>query len=129
LWELFDAEYLSRTSPIELLAWSVADGSTGPRHVRATLCVDGEVEEIHAAANGPLEAFTLALSQAGLDADVLSYSEHAVSSGRDSAAAYIELRHRGVTRWGVAIDNSVLSASIRAVMSALNRTISTQGDR
>ncbi|MDP9444985.1 MAG: hypothetical protein M3P83_11805 [Actinomycetota bacterium] len=59
---------------------------------------------------------------------ILDFAEQALTSGQDSAAAvYVELRHKNQTRWGVGIDTSVLTASIQAVISAVNRARTCNG--
>ena len=73
--------------------------------------------------NGPIAAFVHALERSlGLEVDVVDYAEHALSAGHEaSAAAYVELTdgHKAV-RWGVGIDKSISSASLKAVVSAIN---------
>jgi 2-isopropylmalate synthase len=76
--------------------------------------------------NGPIDAFVAAL---GLDIRVMDYHEHAIGSGADArAACYVELRvANGPTLFGAAIDNNILTASFKAVLSAVNRQIALQG--
>ena len=77
--------------------------------------------------NGPIAAFCEALSEAdlglgGLNVRVLDYAEHALTSGRDAeAAAYLEIEVGDRVLWGVATSESIVQASLRAVVSALNR--------
>jgi 2-isopropylmalate synthase len=77
--------------------------------------------------NGPIAAFCAALSPidlglGGVSVRVLDYAEHALSSGGDAqAAAYVECDVDGETRWGVGMDANIVTASIRAVASAVNR--------
>ncbi|MBW8482375.1 2-isopropylmalate synthase [Actinomadura parmotrematis] len=124
LWELFRAEYLDRADggPVELVGWRTA--STGPaRHdFTGTLRTGGTEREHTGTGNGPLDALTAALAGAGVRVDVLDYSEHTVEPGQNAAAvAYAECRVDGVTCWGAGQDTSVLTASVRAVLSAVNR--------
>ena len=78
--------------------------------------------EISGAGNGPLAAFVDALGTVGFDVAVLDYSEHAMSAGEDAqAAAYVEASVDGRTVWGVGIAPSITTASLRAVVSAVNR--------
>ena len=80
--------------------------------------------EISGAGNGPLAAFVHALGDVGFDVAVLDYSEHAMSAGDDAqAAAYVEASVAGRTVWGVGIAPSITTASLRAVVSAVNRRI------
>ncbi len=84
--------------------------------------VDGVEREIVGAGNGPLAAFVDALSAIGFDISVLDYSEHALSAGEEAqAAAYVEASVGGKTVWGVGIATSITTASLRAVVSAVNR--------
>ncbi|AJT62175.1 hypothetical protein T261_0485 [Streptomyces lydicus] len=72
--------------------------------------------------NGPLAAFCAAPAAAGHPVDFVSYAEHATASGPDSAAvAYVRCRTGGAAYWGAGQDTSVLMASVRAVLSAVNR--------
>ena len=84
--------------------------------------IDGVETEIDGAGNGPLAAFVDALGAVGFDVNVLDYSEHAMSSGEEAqAAAYVEASIGGKTVWGVGIATSITTASLRAVVSAVNR--------
>ena len=119
---LFDAEFVERTSPVTLVDWEVFEGSAQPHRVTAVLSVDGVETKVAGEGTGPLDAFAHALGAAGFDVEILDYSEHALTSGRDSrAAAYVEVAHVGRTRWGVGISHSVLTASVEAIVAALNR--------
>jgi 2-isopropylmalate synthase len=72
--------------------------------------------------NGPIDAFVDALRAAGIVVELTDYSEHALSEGADAkAAAYVEARIGGRTRWGVGLDANIVTASLRAVVSAVNR--------
>jgi len=87
--------------------------------------VDGVEHEIAGKGNGPLAAFVDALGTVGFDVSVLDYSEHAMSSGEGArAAAYVEASIGGKTVWGVGIATSITTASLRAVVSAVNRAAS-----
>ena len=78
--------------------------------------------EIVGAGNGPLAAFVDALGAMGIEVSVLDYSEHALSAGEEAqAAAYVEASVGGKTVWGVGIATSITTASLRAVVSAVNR--------
>ena len=72
--------------------------------------------------NGPIDAFVDAVRHAGIAVEITDYSEHALSEGADAkAAAYVEARIGGRTRWGVGLDANIVTASVRAVVSAVNR--------
>ena len=90
--------------------------------INATVKINGVETEIKGAGNGPLAAFVDALGTVGFDVSVLDYSEHAMSAGDDAqAAAYVEASVSGRTVWGVGIAPSITTASLRAVVSAINR--------
>jgi 2-isopropylmalate synthase len=72
--------------------------------------------------NGPIDAYVQALQTLAVQVRVLDYHEHAMSSGGDAqAAAYVECDINGTTLWGVGLDPNILTASIKAVTSAVNR--------
>ena len=88
--------------------------------------VDGEIKELHGSGNGPLSAFVDAINGCstpdGFDVRVLDYAEHALSSGGDAiAAAYVECAVGDDIRWGVGLDANIVTASLKAVISAVNR--------
>jgi 2-isopropylmalate synthase len=123
MWEAFVAEYLPDDAPVRLVSHESTTGEDGSRVV-AQLDVDGEHRAVSGAGNGPIAAFVAALtSDLGLDIDVVDYSEHAVGAGSDATAvAYVETQSAdGAVRWGIGIDESITTASFRAVVSAVNR--------
>jgi 2-isopropylmalate synthase len=72
--------------------------------------------------NGPIAAFVAALATLGVDVRVLDYHEHAMSSGGDATAgAYLECAVGDRVLWGVGIDPNIVTASLKAVISAVNR--------
>ena len=74
--------------------------------------------------NGPIAAFVAALGERGVDVRVLDYTEHAMSSGGDAkAAAFVECQVGDRVLWGVGIDVNIVRASLKAVLSAVNRSI------
>jgi 2-isopropylmalate synthase len=123
MWEAFVAEYLPDDAPVRLVSHESTTGEDGSRVV-AQLDVDGEHRTMSGAGNGPIAAFVAALtSDLGVDIDVVDYSEHAVGAGSDATAvAYVETQSAdGAVRWGIGIDESITTASFRAVVSAVNR--------
>jgi 2-isopropylmalate synthase len=142
MWDAFAEEYLAPVLPLERIKQRVdaAEEDSGVTRIAATVKVDGAETEINGSGNGPLAAFVDALGHVGFDVAVLDYSEHAMSGGEDAqAAAYVEAsvtiassaqpgeagRHPSVsagrTVWGVGIAPSITTASLRAVVSAVNR--------
>jgi 2-isopropylmalate synthase len=95
----------------------------GTTRIDARVKVDGVERELSGEGNGPIAAFVHAL-QNGLDLaiEVLDYSEHSVSAGADaSAVAYVEARSPEGISWGVGIDPSIVAASLKSLLSAVNR--------
>jgi len=131
MWDVFSQEYLLPTTPIERIKQRVdaAEEDSGEDAVTATVKVNGVEKEISGSGNGPLAAFVDALSTIGYDVRVLDYSEHALTAGGDaSAASYVEAEVNGETVWGVGIASSITVASLRAVVSAVNRAHRVTGE-
>ncbi len=124
MWDAFYEEYLAPITPLERIRQKVdaAEVDGGTDTITAVVKIDGVEREIIGAGNGPLAAFCDALGAVGFDINVLDYSEHAMSSGEEAqAAAYVEASIGGRTVWGVGIATSITTASLRAVVSAVNR--------
>ncbi|MDQ3810011.1 MAG: 2-isopropylmalate synthase [Chloroflexota bacterium] len=122
LWRTFRAVYMPENPRLQLLHHeSTQDGEVAS--ITAHLLFEGEPVTATGTGNGPIAAFIDALERSvGLAVDVVDYAEHALSAGHEAnAAAYVELTDgaRSV-RWGVGIDHSILSASLKAVVSAIN---------
>jgi 2-isopropylmalate synthase len=126
MWDYFQDEYL----PNPAAPWgrfalrTIAQESTvdGETNVRVVIADRGAEVEIAGVGNGPIAAFCDALSSYGVDVRVLDYHEHAMSSGGDAAAAsYLECAVGGRVLWGVGIDPSIVTSSLKAVVSAVNR--------
>jgi 2-isopropylmalate synthase len=124
MWDAFADEYLSATRPLERIKQRVIGSEVdgGIDVIEATVKIDGVETEIRGEGNGPLAAFVDALGGVGIHVNVLDYSEHAMSAGQEAAAAaYVEASIGGRTVWGVGIATSITTASLRAVVSAVNR--------
>ncbi|WP_433758234.1 2-isopropylmalate synthase [Nocardia sp. CA-135398] len=124
MWDVFADEYLSPIRPLERMRQKVTASETdgGVDSITAVVKVDGVEQEITGAGNGPLAAFVDAIATVGFDVRVLDYSEHAMSAGDDAqAAAYVECAIGDKVVWGVGIATSITTASLRAVVSAVNR--------
>ncbi len=121
---LFEAEYLSVREPYELLSYRHESSDDGDR-LTAQVRSGDQTEEIAAAGNGPIAALVHALAERhDVAITVLDYHEHAMSTGEDAvAAAYIEADVDGLPVWGVGLHPSIVTASLRAVVNALNRAI------
>ena len=128
LWEIFEDEYL----PTESAPWGrfrlkgLSQTSEMNKDVQLTVQITdrGEPVELSGHGNGPIAAFCNILTNYGVDVRVLDFHEHALSSGGDaSAAAYLECAIGGDVFWGVGIDPNTTTASLKAVVSAINRAI------
>jgi 2-isopropylmalate synthase len=126
MWEVFLDEYL----PNDDAPWgrfrliSVSQDSTvgEPTTIGVVLTDRGEQVALTGTGNGPIAAFCDALAQRGVDVRVLDYAEHAMSAGGDaSAASYLECAIGSTVLWGVGIDPSIVTSSLKAVVSAVNR--------
>jgi 2-isopropylmalate synthase len=122
MWAIFAAEYLEAAEPVALLSheFSAADG--GQVRVQARIRSDGAEQFVTGTGNGPIAAFVTALAGVGRDVRVLDYAEHALSAGGDArAAAYLEVAVGDRVLWGIGVDANIVTASLRAVVSAVNR--------
>ncbi len=121
--EMFWKQYVDRTEPWELIHFH-ADGVDGVFQCRASARRAGEDVHLTGEGNGPIAAFVHALQESGVPAfEVADFKQHALSSGTEaSAISYIQIkRPGGLTRWGAGVDTNIELASIKAVLSALNR--------
>jgi 2-isopropylmalate synthase len=121
---MFWREYIERARPWELQAFET-ESKNGVVRCRARLLRDGKPVEFSGEGNGPLAALVHGFGKAGVPRfEIASYSEHALSAGEEaSAISYIQIKHPdGRARWGAGVDTNIELASVRAVLSALNRS-------
>jgi 2-isopropylmalate synthase len=121
MWKIFTAEYLIE-GDVRLNA--VHTSSTAGQHdaLRVRVYRGSTPHDLEGEGNGPVSAFVDAIKPLGLDVRVLDYHEHALSSGGDAtAAAYVECEIGDEVFWGVGMDANILTASLKAVVSAINR--------
>jgi 2-isopropylmalate synthase len=122
MWEIFYAEYLAPGS-LALLDHQTSSVVESKHALSAEISVDGREQQVEGVGNGPISAFCDALASVGVHARVLDYTEHALTAGTDAqAAAYVECEIGGQVCWGVGIDTNTVTASMRAVLSAVNRS-------
>ncbi len=122
MWEIFSAEYLAAGS-LALLDHQTSSVVESKHALAAEISVDGRAQQVEGVGNGPISAFCDALATVGARARVLDYTEHALTEGTDAqAAAYVECEIGGDVFWGVGIDANTVTASMRAVLSAVNRS-------
>lgn len=128
IWDLFADEYLhsaeedQRWGRFYPVSSTITSADEGHDVIESVIRVDGEETTVVGRGNGPIAAFINALEPLGVDVRVLDYAEHALSAGGDArAAAYIECAVGERVLWGVGLHESIVKASLRAIMSALNR--------
>ena len=134
MWDVFLDEYLpnkdSQWGRFKLKTVAVDSDVDGETRVRVGMTDSQSAQDVvnsEGTGNGPIAAFCDALSSLGVEVKVLDYHEHAMSAGGDAqAAAYLECSVAGRTLWGVGIDSSIVTASLKAVVSAVNRDLRNQ---
>jgi len=124
----FDRTYTAATLPLTYVDHRAQHSATDGRveHLTARLVNDGVEMSLTGAGNGPVDAFVHALrEQLGLDVHVQNYHEHATGGGEDATAvAYVQLRiGQEVAVYGVGLDPNIVTATLKAVVSAVNRAI------
>ncbi len=128
IWQIFEDEYLP--APDAANAWGrfslqgtrTSSSDTGPDTLSADVVDGGTLVTIEGSGSGPVDAFVAALGTRGVKVEVLDYAEHALTTGGDSkAAAYVECQIGEDILWGVGIDPSITTASLKAIISAVNR--------
>jgi 2-isopropylmalate synthase len=121
---MFWREYIERSHPWQLKGFET-ESRNGTVRCRARLLRGGEPVDFVGEGNGPLAALVHGFSTAGVPRfEISHYSEHALSASEEAAAiAYIQIKHgTGRTRWGAGVDTNIELASVKAVLSALNRS-------
>lgn len=126
IYKVFEETYLNSTRPLTYVAHKSSYDSNVSEEceVEATVMVDGEQQIISAIGNGPLSAFKHALAkECGIDCVLVDYNEHAIGSSADAnAAAFVEIeRADGEVVWGVGVHSNIVTASMKALVSAVNR--------
>ncbi|GAB2767881.1 2-isopropylmalate synthase [Nocardioides salsibiostraticola] len=130
IWTAFRAEYLDQSSPLALDSVHTSSAAGEKDALTVNVSVDGQMRTLEGSGNGPIAAFVNALNemerpdgQPPFDVRVLDYHEHALSSGGDAiAAAYVECAVGDHVLWGVGLDANIVTASLRAVIGAVNRS-------
>jgi 2-isopropylmalate synthase len=123
--DVFQKEYLGRTAPVGLEHFKTTEKDSTVK-CEVALTIDGKAHRLTGAGNGPIDAFVRALAGTGLPKfEVLSYSEHSLGKGAEArAVSYIQVKtDRGLTLFGAGIDTNIELASIKAIVSALNRSL------
>jgi 2-isopropylmalate synthase len=123
--DLFVSEYIERSSPVALKEFRTIE-RTSAVTCQADLLAFGQEKIVTGTGNGPIDAFVQSLRAAGLPRfELVSYSEHSLGTGAEArAVSYIQIKtDRGLTFFGAGIDTNIELASIKAVVSALNRSL------
>ena len=130
IWAIFNDEYLPASiddhkwGRYELHRTSTSSDLSGVTALQVELRVGEDVVSTAAEGNGPIAAFLNVLGEQGLDVKLYDYVEHTLSASGDAlAAAYVELSVAGRTLWGVGIDADISTASLKAIVSAVNRAV------
>ncbi|MFN2538253.1 MAG: alpha-isopropylmalate synthase regulatory domain-containing protein, partial [Mycobacteriales bacterium] len=121
IWQLFEQTYLD-AGPLSLTSYK--HSSDEEDRIEANVVWRTRPVTISGTGNGPIAAFVHALSTLDLDVRVLDYTEHATTAGEDSqAASYLELAVNGAVLWGCGVHPSIVTSSLRAIVSGINRTL------
>jgi 2-isopropylmalate synthase len=139
IWVVFQDEYLpapasrpeDKWGMFELLSTATTSDLSGTVQLDIRMRIGEEVHPATGTGNGPIAAFLGIMASQGLDVKLYDYVEHALSASGDAlAAAYVELNVNGKRLWGVGIDADISTASLKAVVSAVNRAVRAEaGDR
>ncbi|WP_327086393.1 2-isopropylmalate synthase [Nonomuraea sp. NBC_01738] len=126
MYGIFQDEYLPtpghRWGRLSLMAHRHESTVDDKDRIAADVRFDGEIRELEGTGNGPISAFIDAIAGLGVQVRVLDYVEHAMSAGTDAkAASYLECEVGGEVLWGVGVDANTTTASLKAIISAVNR--------
>jgi 2-isopropylmalate synthase len=134
LWTIFQDEYLPATDPshkwgrFELTSSRTESDFNGTLKLSVDLRDGAQTSRVDAEGNGPIDAFLKLMAQRGIDVELFDYVEHTLSAGGDAkAAAYVELNVNGTRLWGIGIDSDISTASLKAVVSGINRAVRAAG--
>jgi 2-isopropylmalate synthase len=124
LWRLFSATYLEPQSPVRYVTHQLIEQDQA-QGIRLTVEIDGQARALEGRGNGPIDAAVHALQQAGFPLQVRSYEERSMTASTDGsearACAFVEVAQGGKERFGAGVDANIVTASIRAIVSALDR--------
>ena len=128
IYQAFADEYLEQRSPLALVNHRLSSEPDSPKvALEAIVENGGQRQTLTGEGNGPLAAFIKALVASGQEVEIIDYHEHSRGQGADAEAiAYVEVRIDGKAVFGVGTDESITSASMKGVLSAINRHHSTQ---
>jgi len=135
IWDIFQDEYLpaaiddAKWGRFELKRTRTSSDLAGEVALEVDLRIGENVIPTTATGNGPIAAFLKVMADQDIEVQLYDYVEHALSASGDAlAAAYVELNVNGVRLWGVGIDADISTASLKAVVSAVNRAVRTAAE-
>lgn len=135
IWQIFQDEYLpvddddAKWGRFELFSTATHSDLGGDVSLTVKMRDGEDIESYHGTGNGPIAAFLAILGTDGVDIRLFDYVEHTMGASGDArAAAYVELEVNGRTLWGVGIDPDMSTASLKAIVSAVNRALRLQSD-
>lgn len=123
IFDILHAEYLEDTGPFRYVSHLINEQTDGVR-ISVELNIDGETHHVSGTGNGPINAFVSAMEAAALGkVAIFDYHEHALGAGAEATAvSYIELQIAdGKALYGIGIDSNIVTASIKAIVSGINR--------
>ena len=131
IWRIFQDEYLpsageeaERWGRYELFSTATSSAGDGVTELTVDFRTEDERKQVTSRGNGPVDAFLNALNDGGHEVTLFDYVEHAMSSGGDAvAASYVDLEVDGQRLWGVGIDPDTSRATLKAIVSSVNRAI------
>ncbi|MCU1527696.1 MAG: 2-isopropylmalate synthase, partial [Frondihabitans sp.] len=137
IWAIFQDEYLPAANDeqkwgrFELTRTGTRSDMSGETHLSVDLRVGDDIVSTDGVGSGPLAAFIAVLADQGVQVKLYDYVEHTLSASGDAqAASYVELDVDGTRLWGVGIDADISTASLKAIVSAVNRAVrSVPADR
>ncbi|MDN4646665.1 2-isopropylmalate synthase [Curtobacterium sp. PsM8] len=130
IWDLFHDEYLpahvddDKWGRYEITKTATSSDFDGTTKLSVAMRVDEGSVAAEAVGTGPIDAFLSVMADQGVSVTLYDYSEHTMSASGDAqAASYVELDVDGVRLWGVGIDADIATASLKAIVSAVNRAV------
>jgi len=136
IWLIFQDEYLpadaqeEKWGRFELLSTATNSDLGGTVSLKIRIRDEDDFVDKDGEGNGPVDAFLKILEKEGVSIQLFDYVEHTMAQGGDAhAAAYVELEVNGRTLWGVGIDPDISTASLKAIVSAVNRALRMDSDQ
>ena len=126
--QTFEKEYVNLMSPFEFVGFKIHTGNEQEKNtqntIRATIKHNGQLCQLSEEGNGPVDAFCRAWQKMGVKFTLTSYDEHALEKGADArAVAYVQIADsQGEHHFGVGIDHNIVGASLKAIVSAINKS-------